>query len=171
MAGPSSSTRSTAHLAGGAPVWPDPLVPPLKRTFDVFGAGLVLIVFAPLLCDDRDRDQAQLPGPVLFRQRRMGRRRRPVRAAQVPDHGATAPTRRSRLRELNEAGTASSRSPTTRGSRRVGRLLRQTSLDELPQLLNVLRGEMSLVGPRPLVPDEDAAIEGWQRRRLAARPA
>lgn len=53
---------------------------------------------------------------------------------------------------------------------RIGGFLRRTSVDELPQLFNVLKGDMSLVGPRPLVEDEDALIEGWRRRRLAVKP-
>jgi lipopolysaccharide/colanic/teichoic acid biosynthesis glycosyltransferase len=74
------------------------------------------------------------------------------------------------LRALNEAEGGLFKIEGDPRVTRVGRVMRRTSLDELPQLLNVLRGEMSLVGPRPLVPDEDALIEGWQRRRLAVKP-
>jgi lipopolysaccharide/colanic/teichoic acid biosynthesis glycosyltransferase len=74
------------------------------------------------------------------------------------------------MRSLNEAQGGLFKIGADPRITRVGRFLRRTSLDELPQLINVLRGDMSLVGPRPLVPDEDALIEGWQRRRLAVKP-
>ncbi|MGH3610861.1 MAG: sugar transferase, partial [Pseudonocardiaceae bacterium] len=74
------------------------------------------------------------------------------------------------LQDRNEAGDGLFKIADDPRVTRVGRLLRRSSLDELPQLINVFRGDMTLVGPRPLVPDEDAQIEGWKRRRLALKP-
>src|SRR6202042_2460076 len=94
--------------------------------------------------------------PVFFRQQRPGR------------DGEAFTLLKFRTMKMAAAGAG----PLSDSERltSLGRFLRQTSLDELPELINVLNGEMSLVGPRPLVPDEDSQIEGWQRRRLAVKP-
>jgi exopolysaccharide biosynthesis polyprenyl glycosylphosphotransferase len=141
----------------------------LKRALDVVGASLALLLLAPLFAITAVAIKLDTPGPVFFRQRRVGRggasfdmfkfRSMVVGADQVKD----------RLRDRNEAVGLFKIAGDPRITR-VGRLVRATSIDELPQLVNVLRGDMSLVGPRPLVPDEDRMIEGWQRRRLSLRP-
>jgi lipopolysaccharide/colanic/teichoic acid biosynthesis glycosyltransferase len=109
------------------------------------------------------------PGPIFFRQRRIGRDGRAFDILKFRSMVAGAERQQSQLLALNEADGLFKMAEDPRITR-VGRFLRRTSLDELPQLLNVLRGEMSLVGPRPLVPHEDERIEGSHRRRLHLKP-
>ncbi|MDP9228972.1 MAG: exopolysaccharide biosynthesis polyprenyl glycosylphosphotransferase [Actinomycetota bacterium] len=142
----------------------------LKRCFDLGVAGVGLLLLAPLLGMIAVAIKLESRGPVLFRQRRMGRDDLPFEILKFRTMVDGADAQRSALADRNEAGgglfTISDDSRLTR----VGRVLRRTSLDELPQLVNVLRGEMALVGPRPLVLDEDSRIEGWQRWRLQLPP-
>jgi exopolysaccharide biosynthesis polyprenyl glycosylphosphotransferase len=142
----------------------------LKRTLDLAGAGLGLLVLAPLLIMIAVAIKLDSPGSVLFRQRRMGRGNRHFEMLKFRTMVDGAEGQQPALASQNEAGDGLFKIESDPRVTRVGRLLRQTSLDELPQLLNVLRGEMALVGPRPLVIDEDARIEGWQRRRLLLPP-
>jgi lipopolysaccharide/colanic/teichoic acid biosynthesis glycosyltransferase len=81
-----------------------------------------------------------------------------------------AHVRRAELQAMNQAAEGLFKIKDDPRATRVGRFLRCSAIDELPQLVNVLRGEMSLVGPRPLVPDEDCRLAGWQRRRLDLKP-
>jgi exopolysaccharide biosynthesis polyprenyl glycosylphosphotransferase len=141
----------------------------LKRGMDVTGAGLGLIFLSPVLLAIATAVKLTSRGRVLFRQRRIGphgefsllKFRTMVDGADglKPD-----------LVELNEGADGFFKIAEDPRITRVGRFLRSSCLDELPQLVNVLRGEMSLVGPRPLVPEEDRRIEGWQRNRLLLKP-
>jgi len=142
----------------------------LKRATDVIGAATALVLLLPLLLILAAAVKLSSRGPVFFRQKRIGRQGDVFRMLKFRSMIAGADSAKDALRALNEAEGGLFKiheDPRVTG---VGRLMRRTSLDELPQLLNVLHGEMSLVGPRPLVPDEDALIEGWERRRLAVKP-
>ena len=141
----------------------------LKRTFDWLGAALLLLATAPILVVAALAIRAETTGPILFRQIRVGRdgRRFTMFKFRTMIDGADA--LKAGLRDRNEAEGLFKIADDPRITR-VGRWLRKTSLDELPQLLNVLRGEMSLVGPRPLVVDEDRKVVGWHRRRLHLTP-
>jgi lipopolysaccharide/colanic/teichoic acid biosynthesis glycosyltransferase len=108
-------------------------------------------------------------GPVFFRQERVGQDGERFGLFKFRSMIPDAEARKASLRHLNEASGLFKIADDPRITR-VGKVLRRTSLDELPQLLNVLRGEMSLVGPRPLVVDEDAMISGLDRSRLHLTP-
>jgi lipopolysaccharide/colanic/teichoic acid biosynthesis glycosyltransferase len=106
---------------------------------------------------------------VLYRQQRVGRDGRTFSMAKFRTMVDRADRQKEALRHHNQADGLFKIADDPRITR-VGRLLRRTSLDELPQLINVLRGQMSLVGPRPLVPEDDQRVEGWYRRRLHLTP-
>jgi exopolysaccharide biosynthesis polyprenyl glycosylphosphotransferase len=142
----------------------------LKRLMDVVCAGAMLFILGPVLLLLAIAVKVDSRGPVFFRQPRIGRRGRRFEMVKFRSMVQDAERLKDELRHQNEATGGLFKISDDPRITRVGRVLRKTSLDELPQVLNVLRGHMSLVGPRPLVPEEDALIEGWQRRRLAVRP-
>jgi exopolysaccharide biosynthesis polyprenyl glycosylphosphotransferase len=141
----------------------------LKRSLDLSGAAIGLILLSPLLAAAAVAIRLESPGPILFRQRRVGRRGREFTLLKLRTMivGAEGLEPRLRERSADPDWLKLERDPRVT---RTGRLLRRTSIDELPQLWNVLRGEMSLVGPRPLIGSEDERVSGWQRARLDLAP-
>ena len=109
-------------------------------------------------------------GPVFFRQLRVGRHGKHFHIFKFRTMVRDAEALKESLRDRNEAQEGLFKIADDPRVTRVGRFLRSSALDEIPQLLNILRGEMSLVGPRPLVVDEDIRVEGWHRRRLELTP-
>jgi exopolysaccharide biosynthesis polyprenyl glycosylphosphotransferase len=142
----------------------------VKRAFDLLGAMIGLVLVAPVLALVALLVKLSSPGPILFRQERIGRDGRPFRIYKFRSMVADAEARKDDLHDLNEATGGLFKIAEDPRVTPVGRILRKTSLDELPQLLNVMRGEMSLVGPRPLIFSEDQTITGYDRRRLHLTP-
>ena len=142
----------------------------LKRAFDIVAGSIVLLLVAPLMAAIAVAIRLDSKGPVFFRQPRVGRDGRHFRIFKYRSMVTDADDQKDRLRELNEAGDGLFKITHDPRVTRVGAFLRRTSLDELPQLFNVMRGEMSLVGPRPLVIDEDAMVVGLDRSRLHLTP-
>jgi exopolysaccharide biosynthesis polyprenyl glycosylphosphotransferase len=141
----------------------------LKRAFDLGGAFTASLLLAPAMVLIALAIKLDSSGPVLFRQRRVGQHGETFEMFKFRTMVREAEQRKDDLRHLNEANGLFKILNDPRITR-IGGLLRRTSLDELPQLWNVIRGDMSLVGPRPLVLEEDSRIAGWQRRRLDLTP-
>jgi exopolysaccharide biosynthesis polyprenyl glycosylphosphotransferase len=143
----------------------------LKRVMDLAISLAALVILAPVFALIALAIRLDSPGPVLYRQTRIGRDAKSFRMLKFRTMcGGDAHQQRDDLRHLNEAVGGLFKIENDPRVTRVGRGLRRFSLDELPQLVNVLRGEMSLVGPRPLVAEEDQLIKGWRRQRLALTP-
>ncbi len=144
----------------------------LKRTFDIVASGAGLLAISPILVAAAIAIKLDSKGPVFFRQARHGRAGREFRIVKFRTMVQDAEARRFELAELNEmeGGGPLFKIQDDPRITRVGAFLRKTSIDELPQLWNVLRGEMSLVGPRPFVVHESEQITGWASRRLETTP-
>ena len=142
----------------------------LKRGFDLLGASLMLLAAAPLMIAIAVAIKLDGRGPVFFRQQRVGRHGRRFQMLKFRTMVPDAEELKESLRDRNEAREGLFKIADDPRVTRVGSFLRKSALDELPQLLNIARGEMGLVGPRPLVIEEDRQIEGWHRRRLELTP-
>jgi exopolysaccharide biosynthesis polyprenyl glycosylphosphotransferase len=141
-----------------------------KRILDVSVAVIGLVVLSPLFALIAWAIRREDGGPVLFRQERVGLHGRPFRILKFRSMAVDAETRRAELDAANELNGPVFKMTDDPRITRVGHRLRRWSLDELPQLWNVLRGDMSLVGPRPPLVSEVSSYDLWHRRRLSMKP-
>jgi exopolysaccharide biosynthesis polyprenyl glycosylphosphotransferase len=141
-----------------------------KRAVDLVASAFGTLLISPLLLGIAIAIRLDDGGPVLFRQRRIGLHGRSFEVIKFRSMNADAEARRAELAHMNELRGPVFKVTNDPRITKVGRFLRRTSLDELPQLFNVLRGEMSLVGPRPPLPSEVEGYDLWHRRRLSMKP-
>lgn len=142
----------------------------LKRLFDLLVGGSMLVLSSPLWATLYLAIRLDSPGPVFFKQTRVGRRGRLFLLYKFRTMYVDAEQRKAALAAQNETGGVIFKMKDDPRVTRMGKLLRRSSLDELPQLLNVLQGDMSIVGPRPPVPSEVVQYTPAERRRLDAEP-
>jgi len=142
----------------------------MKRFIDITLATCALVLASPVLLIIAAAIMLDSPGPVFFRQERIGRAGKPFRIFKFRSMTADAWRQRDTVAQLNEVDGPLFKMENDPRVTRVGAFIRKTSLDELPQLINVVRGEMSLVGPRPLPTEESDRIDGAGRARLDVKP-
>jgi lipopolysaccharide/colanic/teichoic acid biosynthesis glycosyltransferase len=149
-------------FAGRCPTW--------KRVVDVVGASVGIAAAAPVIGAAAILIRVTSPGGAFFVQKREGLGGRTFKIYKLRTMQPDAETLKEGLRAYSEQDGPAFKMTNDPRITRIGRFLRKTSIDELPQLWNVLKGDMSLVGPRPLPVDESQSCEPWQRRRLTVRP-
>jgi exopolysaccharide biosynthesis polyprenyl glycosylphosphotransferase len=149
---------------------PQPRQMALKRLFDITVSALALAALSPLLVGVAALIKLTSRGPIFFRQKRVGLHGKPFHMLKFRSMVVNAEELKAKLAALNEQTGPVFKMKNDPRITRIGRFIRKYSIDELPQLLNVLRGEMSVVGPRPPIPSEVEKYATWQRRRLSVRP-
>jgi exopolysaccharide biosynthesis polyprenyl glycosylphosphotransferase len=142
----------------------------IKRLFDIVAAATALVVLSPLLVVVVAIIKLTSRGPVFFKQARCGLHGRPFQMLKFRSMVVDAEQIREALQARNEMSGPVFKIKNDPRITPIGRFIRKYSIDELPQLINVLNGDMSVVGPRPALPAEVARYESWQRRRLSVRP-
>jgi exopolysaccharide biosynthesis polyprenyl glycosylphosphotransferase len=175
LARPSLARPRVADLYGlpfisfdAAPKSPERIA--LKHTLDWVVAAIAVIALLPLLVAVSIAILSTMGKPIFFMQSRAGLHGRPFRLIKFRTMAQDAEARKTELADRNEMTGPVFKVTDDPRVTRLGRFLRKSSIDELPQLINVLRGQMSLVGPRPLPVQEQQAIHGWQRKRLSMKP-
>jgi exopolysaccharide biosynthesis polyprenyl glycosylphosphotransferase len=142
----------------------------VKRAFDLLISTTLLLLLSPLLLISIVMIRLTSPGPILFRDQRVGLGEQPFAMLKLRSMVTNAAQAQAELEEQNEADGALFKIRNDPRVTPVGRVLRRFSIDELPQLLNVIKGEMSLVGPRPLPMRDYQLLEQWHRRRYSVLP-
>ena len=142
----------------------------LKRLFDIVSSAVALWVLLPMFGVVAVIIKVTSRGPVFFKQQRVGIHGKPFNMLKFRSMVTNAEELKAKLEKLNEMSGPVFKMKNDPRVTAIGRFIRKYSIDELPQLINVVRGDMSIVGPRPPVPPEVARYEAWQRRRLSVRP-
>ncbi len=160
-------TANIVELEGARETW---VYAMLKRATDMAVAFCLLLLFLPIIPVVALLIQLDSPGPILFKQKRVGKNGKVFNFYKFRSMVSGAESVLGSLRPLSGVDGPVFKIKDDPRITRVGRFLRRSSLDELPQLINVLRGDMSIVGPRPNLPSEVAQYLPWQRRRLDVVP-
>ena len=141
-----------------------------KRLMDIICSIFALIILAPILLLVAVLIKLESKGPVIFAQERVGLNNKLFKMYKFRSMVANAEELKKKLEEQNERNGPMFKIKNDPRITRVGRFIRKTSIDELPQLVNILKGEMSIVGPRPSLPDEVKQFEPWMLERLNVKP-
>lgn len=141
-----------------------------KRVMDILGAGCGLVLLSPVIIIVAILVKFSSKGPIFFSQKRVGKNGKEFNMYKFRSMVVNAEELKEKLAAQNEMSGPMFKMKDDPRVTKIGKFIRKTSLDELPQLWNVIKGDMSLVGPRPSLPKEVAQFEEWMYKRLAVKP-